>query len=79
MFIYPLFLNSLESGVGQSGYRLQYPSRGACLIQDDLTLSAIVTAREAVSRYDQNGWIEDLPSMQQLRFRVVKIIECCTD
>jgi len=58
---------NLESGVGQSGYRLQYPSRGACLIQDDLTLSAIVTAREAVSRYDQNGWIEDLPSMQQLR------------
>ena len=58
---------NIELGEGQSGFRLQYPSRGACVISDDITNTAIVTAREQVSRYDSSGWIEDLPSMQQLR------------
>ena len=58
---------NFELGAGESSFRLEYPSRGACLIDDVATGTAIVTAREQVARYDSQGWIEDLPQMQQLR------------
>ena len=37
------------------------------MIDDMETGTAILSARQAVSRYDQSGWIEDLPSLQQNR------------
>ena len=58
---------STELGSSETRFRLEYPSRGACVIDDDMTGTVIVTAREQVARYDGDGWLEDLPRMQQLR------------
>lgn len=58
---------NLDSGLAESSYTLEYPSRGACVIDDLETGTAILSARHSVSRYDLEGWIEDLPPMQQNR------------
>jgi len=56
-----------ELGSGETGFRLQYPSRGACVIEDSTTDTAIVSAGVQVARYTAGGWVEDLPILQQNR------------